>query len=568
MNKYNLVAAREPVLTGRRLQLLAAALDNPVLRPLILPQLIKSGGLARLRSLKLDEPPTHNPRYQAGDHPHIPANCDQIASEAVFSSVLNATGFCSLRDLAQAYRRGETTPLKIAGKLLDALEQTDSGEKPMRAFVACDREQLLAQAEVATERFAANQSCGIFYGIPVAIKDELDVQGYPTRVGTRFLGDEPATEDATVVARLRQAGALIVGKTNMHEIGINPRGINLHHGTVRNPYNWSRDPGGSSGGSAAAVAAGLCPVAIGADGGGSIRIPAALCGVVGLKATYGRISSYGSFPLDWSVGHLGPIGATVDDVALAYAATAGPDPRDPNTMHQPSHKLTGGKSDEAADGLSSLRLGIYPEWFNHAESEIVACCEEMVNQLAARGAEIVEIEIPDLDELRLAHGVTILSEMATSMANYPQHWHELSAATRINLSLGRSFSAVDYLQAQRMRTRAMDAFANIFKGVDVVVSPATAVLAPPISQQILSHGVADMGVVAELMRFVVPANMTGLPAISLPVGYSRAGLPIGMQLMGRPWEEQLLFRVARVTESLVSRRLPAGYTDLLGARAS
>jgi Asp-tRNA(Asn)/Glu-tRNA(Gln) amidotransferase A subunit family amidase len=525
--------------------------------------MIKSGGLPGLRSLKMDEPPTHIPLYPAGAEPSVPADFDCIVGEVLSGTVSNETGFCSVLDLARAFRSGDTTPLATAEKLLEAIEKSDQGDRPLRVLLACDRDRLLAQAGAATERLAGGQGLGVFDGIPVAIKDELDVQGYPTTVGTRFLGGEPAVEDATVAARLRQAGALIIGKTNMHEIGISPRGINPHYGTVRNPYDLDRDAGGSSSGSAAAVAAGLCPLAIGADGGGSIRIPAALCGVVGLKATYGRISGYGSFPLDWSVGHLGPIGSTVDDVALAYGVIAGPDSRDANTLQQPSLDLGRWQRDEPADTLSSLRLGIYREWFNHAEPEIVACCESMLNQLAARGAQIREFEIPEMDELRLAHGVTILSEMAASMANYPDHWNDLSAATRISLTLGKSVTSVDYLQAQRMRTRAMARFAEIFDSVDLVVSPATAMVAPTIPAESLSPGVADMNVVSELMRFAVPANMVGLPAISLPVGYSRAGLPIAVQLMGRPWEEGVLFTVARAIERLADRQLPGSYCDLL-----
>jgi Asp-tRNA(Asn)/Glu-tRNA(Gln) amidotransferase A subunit family amidase len=565
MSRYNLNSLDEPVLTGTGLRLFATALGNPVLRPLLLPRMMRSGGLPRLRSLRLHEPPTHQPLYPAGDVPFDAAEAGQLADPALLEVGASLSGFCTVRDLARAYRQGQTTPLAVTERLLDGLATSDAGERPLRAFIAFDRDQLLAQAEGATRRIKAGNDLGIFDGIPVACKDEFDVAGYPTTVGTRFLGKTPAREDATVAARLRQAGAVIVGKTNMHEIGINPRSGNPHHGTVRNPYDLDRDAGGSSSGSAAAVAAGLCPLAIGADGGGSIRIPAALCGVVGLKATYGRISSHGSFPLDWSVGHLGPIGATVDDVALAYAAIAGPDPRDPNTLRQPPLNLGRCLEAGAGDGRLDLRVGVYREWFNHAEPEIVSCCEGMLDEFAGRGATVVEIEIPELDESRIAHAVTILSEMATSMADYPEHWRDLSAPTRINLTIGRAASAVDYLQAQRVRTRAMAVFADIFTGVDVVLSPATAILAPPIPPDSLSHGLADLGSVTELMRFAVPGNMTGLPAITFPVGYDRAGLPIAMQAMGRPWEEGVLLRIAGVAEKLLSRKLPGDYVDLLAA---
>ena len=563
MSRYNLTSINYPVLTGKRLQLVAAALDSVVLRPLLLPQLLNSGGLLKLRALQLDEAPTHNPLYHPESVPVEPFDSSRMLGEVVRGDGLGQSGFRSVRDLAQAFRSGDTTPLKIARQLLDAIAKGDRGERPLRAFSAIDQAEVLAQATASTERIAAGQSLGVFDGVPIAFKEEMDVKGYPTTVGTRFLGRNPAGRDATVAARLRAAGATIIGKTNMHEIGINPRSGNIHHGTVRNPYDLDRDAGGSSSGSGAAVAAGFCPLAVGADGGGSIRIPAALCGVVGLKATYGRISGHGSFPLDWSVGHLGPMGSSVDDVVLAYAAMAGADPLDPATQHQPPLNLSHFKEDLLAD-QAPLRLGIYREWFNHAEPEVVEICEAMLQQLGGNGAIIEEIEIPELDELRIAHAVTILSEMAASMASYPDNWNDLSASTRISLTIGKAATSVDYLQAQRMRTRAMACFAEVFKQVDVVISPSTAIVAPLIPANSLSHGLADLGSVTELMRFAVPGNMTGLPAISFPVGYSRAGLPVGMQAMGRPWEEHLLFRVARTAERLADRRVPPAYNDLLG----
>jgi Asp-tRNA(Asn)/Glu-tRNA(Gln) amidotransferase A subunit family amidase len=556
MSRYNLSSKHEPVFTGSRLRLFAAALDSPILGQLLLAQMIRLGGLRQLRSLTLHEPPTYKPLYPAGNDPFDIAEAESFADNILSQPGAGKAGFCSVRDLARAYRDGDTTPVATAERLLEAWQKSDLGESPLRAFIAFDTDLLIEQARASAQRHAAGKALGIFDGIPIAIKDELDVEGYPTTVGTRFLGGKPAIADATVVARLRRAGALIIGKTNMHEIGISPRSLNPHHGTVRNPYDPDCDAGGSSSGSAAAVGAGLCPLAIGADGGGSIRIPAALCGVVGLKATYGRISSHGSFPLDWSVGHLGPIGATVEDVALAYAAMAGGDVLDAATLGQPPLGLPGWPAHDATADLSSLRLGIYPEWFDHADPEVVDCCRAMLDQLIACGASIREFEIPELDELRLAHGVTILSEMAASMANYPEHWNDLSPSTRISLAMGKGFTSVDYLQSQRLRTRSMARFAEVLRDVDVIITPATAIVAPPLSPASLSHGVADMNIVFQLMRFVFPANMTGLPAITFPVGYSKSGLPIAMQAMGRPWEEGVLLRVALAAENVLTRETP------------
>jgi Asp-tRNA(Asn)/Glu-tRNA(Gln) amidotransferase A subunit family amidase len=232
---------------------------------------------------------------------------------------------------------------------------------------------------------------------------------YPTTVGTRFLGGSPAREDATVVARLRAAGALLVGKTNMHEIGIGVTGLNPHSGATRNPHDPSHFSGGSSGGSAAAVAAGLCPVALGADGGGSIRIPSAFCGQVGLSPTYARVSSFGSAPLAWTVDHYGPIAGSALDAALAYAVLAGPDPRDPCTLRQPPVTL-----DTFDDvDLRGLILGVYRPWFEHASPAMVEGCSKLLKDLEQMGAEVREIEIPELDAARIAHLVTIVTSRTT-----------------------------------------------------------------------------------------------------------------------------------------------------------
>jgi Asp-tRNA(Asn)/Glu-tRNA(Gln) amidotransferase A subunit family amidase len=345
----------------------------------------------------------------------------------------------------------------------------------------------------------------------------------------------------------------------MHEIGINPDGANAHHGTVRNPYHLDHESGGSSSGSAAAVAAGFCPLAVGADGGGSIRIPAAHCGIVGLKATYGRVSEFGAAPLDWSVAHLGPIGATVGDVALGYAVMAGRDELDEHTWAQTAVSLNGWQDSD----LSGLTLGVFRDWFTHATPEIVGVCETMLGHLAKAGAKVREIEIPELDAMRVSHAVTILAEMATAMAAYPENWDDFAPSTRINLIIGQAATARDYVQAQRLRTRALAIFAKVFEAVDVVVTPGTAVTAPLIPAGGIPGGWSDLSTVTEVMRYVIPGNFVGLPALTLPVGYDAQGLPISMQLMGRHWQEQILFRVAAALERVVERKRPSLFYDVL-----
>ncbi|MCB9422282.1 MAG: amidase [Ardenticatenaceae bacterium] len=554
MTKYDLESVNLPKLSGTGLRLFANALENGAARAVMLGNLLQSGGILKLREMRIDEPPTMQPIKFVAETAQSSFDINTIALPESA-----AAPFTTIQDYAAAYRAGTTTPEAVAEKILTAVAASDKSDKPLRAFIAQNRDDIMAQARAATERIKAGAPLSLLDGVPVAVKDEVDQVPYPTTVGTAFWGKSPAVEDATVVARLRAAGALLIGKANMYEIGINPEGFNAHYGMARNPYNLDHDPGGSSSGPAAATAAGFCPVSIGADGGGSIRIPAAHCGLVGLKATYGRISEHGAAPLTWTMGHLGPIGATVADVALTYAAIAGPDEHDPVTQHQPPVVLDGWDN---AD-LSGLRLGVYRDWFNHATPDIVAAGNAMLEKLRAAGAAIHEIEIPGLDAMRIAHAVTILSEMAASTDNIKANPKDFGAPVRVSLVLGRAFTARDYVQAQRIRTRALAAFEQVYEQVDVILSPATAVTSPKIPDGGLAAGWSNLSVVTELMRFVVPGNFVGLPAISFPMGYTADGLPIGMQAMGRHWEEHLLLRVAYAAEQVVERRKPLLHYQIL-----
>jgi Asp-tRNA(Asn)/Glu-tRNA(Gln) amidotransferase A subunit family amidase len=281
MSDYNLESLKLPKLTGTALKAFAAAVENPASRALLLPSLLENGGIPRLRRINLSEPPTLFPLVR----PEEP-----IAGSATFEAGPAPQGFPyrTASDYAQTYRQGSLSPVEAAEHVLAAVEASEQGTTPLRLFVAINREDVMAQARASEKRILDRQPLSLLDGVPVAVKDEVDMRPYPTTVGTSFLGAAPAKEDSTVVARLRAAGALLVGKANMHEIGINPNGSNVHYGAVHNPYNDTCDTGGSSSGPSAAVAAGLVPVAVGADGGGSIRIPAALCGIVGLKPTFGR----------------------------------------------------------------------------------------------------------------------------------------------------------------------------------------------------------------------------------------------------------------------------------------
>lgn len=555
---YDLQTVKLPRLAGASLRALVILMENSATRGLIIPNLLHSGGITRLRELVLDEPPTFLPLWQARESQAIPVDWQRWMDTP--RSPNKGFTFATVRAYYHAYRTRATTPEHIAEQVLAAIDDSNARTPPLRAIIACQRDDVIAQARASTERWRAGTPLSVLDGVPIAVKDEFDMVPYGTTWGTRFLGKTPARADATAVARLRAAGALLIGKANMHEIGIGVTGLNPHHGVTRNPYNPAHFTGGSSSGSATAVAAGLCPVALGADGGGSIRIPAAFCGVVGLKPTFGRVSEHSSATLCWSVAHNGPIGATAEDVALMYALIAGPDPNDANTLTQPAVTL------ERFDDfdLHDITIGVFTPWLEHASPAMVAGCRSILAAFQTMGAHVREIEIPELEAARVAHLVTITAEMSAVLADaYKTHRADFGLDVRTNLALARSFTARDYLQAQRVRTRAIQHLRRVLDQVTVILTPATGCTAPAISPDALPDGESDLTTLMEIMRFATPANLTGLPAIAFPVGYDSQGLPIGCQVIGRAWEEHTLLRLAHAAEQVVERRQPQVHYRLL-----
>jgi Asp-tRNA(Asn)/Glu-tRNA(Gln) amidotransferase A subunit family amidase len=553
---YDLKSLKLPRLGTRALRVVVSLLENPLVGPLLVGKLKTDAGLTRLDIDQVDEPPTYSPAYGADDRA-IPS-----LSRAEAPAQTPGFQFPGIDDFARAYREGRTTPEQVAERFLAQREKSERDSPGLKAFIAVDRDDVMTQAKAAGARWRGGAPLGPFDGVPVAVKDELDQTGYPTTAGTKFIGTSPAVRDATVVARLRAAGALLVGKTNMHELGINVTGLNPHHGTTRNPYDDRYHTGGSSSGPAAVVAAGLAPVAIGADGGGSIRMPAAMCGIVGLKATFGRISEHGAFPLCWSLAHIGPMTATVRDCARTYELIAGPDPLDSLSLGHPAVEI----DDAPPADLRGVTLGVYWPWFRHATPEVVQHGESLVRALVARGATLREVELPELDLLRVAHIVTITSEMVAAMMPYDgQHRHDFGLDARANLASARGATAAEYVKAQRIRTRAIAAFQRAFTNVDAIVTPSTAVVAPLINESAQPFGESDLSTTTEIMRFAFPSNFTGHPAISFPAGYDAGGLPIGLQAIGRPWGERMLLRIAAAAEQIVERKAPRRWYPLLNS---
>jgi Asp-tRNA(Asn)/Glu-tRNA(Gln) amidotransferase A subunit family amidase len=555
---YDLKSVKLPYLAGAALKAFVSALEGPLGGALI-PNLLQSAGITDLRRRHFEEAPTYFPIHFAGA-PATEASAVPAAEWPTESQAGPGFHFASAWDYTAAYRSGATCPEEVAKKVLAAIESSNAISPPLRAIINVKSEQVLRLARESAQRYKEGRALGPLDGVPVAVKDEVDMTPYPTTVGTAFLGKSPAVEDATVVARVRAAGALLIGKANMHEIGIGVTGLNPHHGTTRNPYNPAHYTGGSSSGSATAVAAGLCPLAIGADGGGSIRIPSSFCGVVGLKPTYGRVSEFGAAPLDWSIAHLGPIAASVADAALGYAVMAGPDPREANSLHQPLPTLKGWNNVD----IRGLRIGVFWPWFRHASAEVVTVCEALLTQFEGLGAQIREAIIPDLEVGRVAHVLTIAGEMAQAMdAYHAQHHKEHGLDVRINLTLARSFTTLDYIKAQRVRTRLIANFRRALETVDVIMTPSTGLAAPAIPAAALPEGDSDLTMLTEIMRFATPANLTGLPAISFPAGYTPQGLPVGMQAIARPWDEVTLLRLALAAEGMVERKAPQVHYRIL-----
>ena len=549
-------------IAGWKLRLVAWMATKPLLGRLIRSKMLGDLGFAGLR---LADPRDGAPvrLKQPLLRPQKGGRTEGRMGRLVSARVTNEEGFKApnVSDYAQAYRQGKTTPTAVAERILKAIELSEEGDEPFRFFIAQNRDDLLAQAEASSQRFKAGAPLGLFDGVPVGVKDELDQRGYGTTVGTSFLGKDPVDHDATVVARLRNAGALMIGKLNMHEIGMGVTGINPHHGAVRNPFNKKHLCGGSSSGPGAAVAAGLCPVSVGADGGGSIRIPASFCGTVGLKATFARVSEHGAAPLCWSVAHVGPLANTAMDAALAYSIMAGPDTSDPGTLVQPELTLDG-----FGDGdLSGLRIGVDRGWNELADTDVRQATESLLEGYIARGATLVELRVPDLHVTRMAHLATIATELGASQRGFEAHQMEYGHDNRLNLVLANSLTGGDYVHAQRLRHVLTREYYALFDSIDLIATPTSGCTAPELKPDALKYGESDLPLLTRIMRFAPAANLIGLPAISIPAGYDGNGLPYGFQLMGRPWEEHLLLRMANLAEGFVARAEPEFFVNLLEA---
>jgi aspartyl-tRNA(Asn)/glutamyl-tRNA(Gln) amidotransferase subunit A len=382
---------------------------------------------------------------------------------------------------------------------------------------------------------------GALHGLPVALKDLCATKGVRTTAGSKILANWVPSFDATVVERLRSAGAVCLGKLNMHELAYGVTTTNPHYGPTRNPWDLERVPGGSSGGSGAAVAASLCAAALGTDTGGSIRIPAAACGVVGLKPTYGRVSRHGIVPLSWSLDHVGPLAKTVEDAALLLGVLAGPDDRDPtcSTRRVENYRAALRRSPKG------MKLGIPREhFFDVLDEEGRLAFDAALATLRRLGVRQVPVSIPSLALSQPAEMAIMGPEASAYHARMlRQRPNDFGADVRFLLEIGRLVPATSMVAAQRLRARLAAECAAAFARVDALVVPSLATAAPRIGQRQVAVGGASIDIGIALSRNMMPFNLTGLPAIAVPCGRTRGGLPIGLQVVGPSFAESTVLRI-------------------------
>lgn len=465
------------------------------------------------------------------------------------------TRFYSVLDYHHAYTFGTSTPLDVVEALIplilrDVKHRTDYAT----AFIESKIDLILEAAMKSTRRYLEGKPWGLLDGVPIAIKDQVDMAGYKTTLGTPrdHAGDDPQT--SWCVQKWLDAGAICLGKLNMHEIGLDVSNNNTHYGTPLNPYNETYYTGGSSGGSGLVVGAGICPIALGADGGGSIRIPSAHCGIFGLKPSHDRVSTRPTPNLAPSTSAVGPMAANMVDLEIAYNLMAQPDPLEKASAFFPP---------PSRSNSPSKILGLCRPWFNRADEPVQNACKAAILYLVKmHGYKVVDVNIPYIHEGQDAHALTILSEIASHFPDV----RELTTANQIRVSVGLEAGALEFLQAQKLRNLLMQHLAALWQkhpGM-LIVTPTTPNAGWPIARtEDILHGFADTNMTQKSMGYAWLANFTGIPALSAPVGfvdpvYGYGQIPVGLQLMGEWGQEDELIRAGYDLEQYLNEVLEGG----------
>jgi aspartyl-tRNA(Asn)/glutamyl-tRNA(Gln) amidotransferase subunit A len=463
--------------------------------------------------------------------------------------------FATIGELSTLLAQRKISPVEITNLFLERIEKHNP---TLNAYLTVTRDSALAAARESEKRIKQKRARGPLEGIPIALKDNIWTRGIRTTAGSKFLENFVPEEDATVTASLQRAGAILLGKTNLHEFAYGITTNNPHYGSTRNPWDTSRIPGGSSGGSAAAIAAGLCVASVGTDTGGSIRIPAALCGIVGLKPTFGRVSCLGVVALAPTFDHVGPLARTAADAALILGIIAGRDPLDASTLSQPRFKSFAGvrqltqRMRPQFSKKRPLKLGLPREYFFKGLSENVReAVKSAVQSFEELGAIVEEVSLPNINDGDDASTFIALAE--ATHYHQAQGWFPANSAqygedVRKRLEMGLDIRAADYIAAREVQNRVRAEFEAALKQVDAIIAPTVPITAPLIGENIVQIESAEEPVRGALIRLNRPANFTGLPAISLPCGWSAQNLAIGLQLIGSAWGEEHLLVIAQLFE--------------------
>ena len=447
--------------------------------------------------------------------------------------------YMTIGQAAPLLRDGQLSPVELTRAFLERIEAIDGR---LNSYVTLLPERALAQARAAEAEILRGDYRGPLHGIPIGLKDLYDTAGILTTAMSRVTPDRVPTEDATTVARLNQAGTILLGKLAMHEFALGGPDFTSLFPPARNPWNLAHIPGGSSSGSGAAVAAGLCMGALGSDTGGSIRGPASMCGIVGIKPTYGRVSNFGVVPLSWSQDHCGPMTWTVADNALMLQALAGHDPKDPTTSTAPVPDY----SAALRDGIAGMTIGVPRRYFFEAGPDVapetLAAIEGALEVMAELGATVRDVDLPHVEQSRAANQTIMMGEaFAYHEHNLKTRREDYGAMVRDRFLLGGMLTISDYVQAQRVRSLIKREMAEALREVDVLVTPTSP--KPAAALEGYSGGATLTG-----PSFTGPFNASGIPAISTPGGFSSDGLPIGLQIAGKPFDEATVLRVAYAYE--------------------
>jgi aspartyl-tRNA(Asn)/glutamyl-tRNA(Gln) amidotransferase subunit A len=451
--------------------------------------------------------------------------------------------YMSAGKLSRLIQRREVSPVEVVDAHLARIEATDG---VLNSFITLLPDRARAAARLAETQIQSGNYRGPLHGIPVGLKDLFNTGGVRTTSGSRIFDNFIPERDCTVAAGFQQAGAILLGKLNMHQFAYGPTGENPDYGHMHNPWNPELVAGGSSGGSGSAAAAGQCTITMGSDTGGSIRIPAALCGIVGLKPTYGRVSRHGLTPLSWCMDHPGPMVRTVEDAALTMNAIAGYDPNDVASARVEVPDYTTALTGE----VQGLRIGVPREYFEAPlDPQVAEAVQKAINLLGELGATVTEVSFPMFKYSQAISDTVLMAEAATYHRGLlSREGDKLYPPVLLRLEAGLFISAADYLKAQQARAQFNWEARQLLNEVDLLAGPTEPITAPRLLAAEVQVGEQIMGTTAALTQYTRPYNITGFPAISIPCGFSNEGMPIGLQLAGRPFDELTVLRTAYAYE--------------------